>query len=57
MGTGNILLGVPYPIQMGVAILLLLHATETGLSSGHVCNFSVFFFFFYIIMGAQSYRH
>ena len=42
MGTGDILLGGnptmdKYPVQGGVTILLsLLHATETGISSGRV---------------------
>ena len=42
MGTGDILLGGnpamdQHPVQGGVAILLgMLHATETGISSGRV---------------------
>ena len=54
MGTGDILLGGnpamdQHPVREGVAILLgMLHATETGISSGRVglrlvCAFTLFY--------------
>ena len=56
MGTGDILLGGnpamnQHPVQGGVAILLgMLHATETGISSGRVglrlvCAFTLFYLY------------